>query len=408
MEAVKKKPNVPALRFPEFSGEWRETRLGSVSRFSKGKGLSKEDVSREGRTPCVRYAELYTTYGNRIIETVSFTNLDESELVISKGGELVIPASGETAFDIATASCIIRPGIALGGDLNVIQSSINGVFLSYLFGGKARGSIARMAQGSSVIHLYSNQLKRIKLNLPELAEQEKVAAFLTVVDERFGLLKRKKELLEEYKKGVMQRLFSREIRFKDEEGNEYPEWEEKRLGDLTVKKETRNRSGLELPIYSINNKVGFNPQADEFDGIDSLARGYDTTAYKIISRNTFAYNPARINVGSVGFSGELQNIQVSSLYVCFQTNGLIEDHFLWHYLNTTYFRKEVIRKSEGGVRSYLFYENFRAIRISLPSKSEQNKISDILTFWERCVMTTEHQIDALRKFKSGLLVGMFA
>ena len=97
------------------------------------------------------------------------------------------------------------------------------------------------------------------------------------------------------------------------------DWAIKKLGELTFKVGEKNKAGIKYPIYSINNKEGFLPQSDQFEGMDSNDRGYDITLYKMIERNTFAYNPARINVGSIGYSGELHDIIISSLYVCFKT-----------------------------------------------------------------------------------------
>ena len=154
-------------------------------------------------------------------------SLDES--VVSQANDVIIPASGETQLDITTASCVLREGIILGGDLNIIRTANSGVFLSYYLNNKGRYDIARLSQGSSVVHLYSKQLSRLKINFPALPEQQKIASFLTAVDDKITQLTKKKALLEQYKKGVMQRIFSQEIRFRDDEGGDYPEWEKKEL-----------------------------------------------------------------------------------------------------------------------------------------------------------------------------------
>jgi len=136
-------------------------------------------------------------------------------------------------------------------------------------------------------------------------------------------------------------------------------WVNKKLGSVTYPVGKKNKNGIKYPIYSINNKEGFLPQSDQFDGVDSNDRGYDITLYKLIEKNTFAYNPARINVGSIGYSGKLHNIIISSLYVCFKTNDDLNDSFFSAFLKTNSFRESVKRCVEGGIRSYLFYENFQ-------------------------------------------------
>lgn len=123
--------NIPNLRFPEFYGEWEERKLGDIAKFSKGKGISKSDISIDGYVECIRYGQLYTEYSEVIEEIVSKTNLDKNELILSEENDVIIPASGESQIDIATASCFKKSGVALGGDLNIIKSEINGVFLSY-------------------------------------------------------------------------------------------------------------------------------------------------------------------------------------------------------------------------------------------------------------------------------------
>jgi type I restriction enzyme S subunit len=184
-------------------------------------------------------------------------------------------------------------------------------------------------------------------------------------------------------------------------------WDEKTLGDITYKTDKKNKEGKKYPLYSINNKVGFVPQAEQFDGVDSNKRGYDITLYKVIEKNTFAYNPARINVGSIGFSGELNNIIVSSLYVCFKSTKNVEDKFLQHFLETTAFNKSVNSNVEGGIRSYLFYESFSRINILLPKKEEQQKIADCLTSVDELITAQTQKLDALKTHKKGLMQQLF-
>ena len=142
MEAQKK--NIPALRFPEFGGEWERKMLGEIAGFSKGKGLSKMEVMENGVNRCIRYGELYTKYGEVIDEVVSKTNLDLSISVVSEANDVIIPASGETQIDIATASCVLNSGIILGGDINIIKTKNNGVFLSYYLNSKKKIEIAKL------------------------------------------------------------------------------------------------------------------------------------------------------------------------------------------------------------------------------------------------------------------------
>lgn len=169
---------VPKLRFKEFTNEWEEKKLEDISNFSKGKLISKEDISETG-VECIRYGELYTTYNEVIKNVVSKTNLNISNLVLSEENDIIIPCSGETAIDIAKASCVTKSGIALGGDLNILKLNENGIFLSYYLNNKAKYQIASLAQGASVVHLYEEHLKKLKINIPNIKEQEKIATLFS-------------------------------------------------------------------------------------------------------------------------------------------------------------------------------------------------------------------------------------
>lgn len=199
----------PCLRFPEFQteAEWKDEFLGCIAKFFKGKGVSKADIQTDGKRPCIRYGELYTRYDEVIDAVYSKTNVDESDLFLSKRNDVIIPASGETKIDIAKASCVMLDNIALGGDLNVIRTGQNGVFLSYFLNGPKRLEIAKVAQGDTVVHLYPNQLEKLRVRLPSLSEQQRIADCLTSLDKFIAAEARKLETLKIHKKALMQQLF---------------------------------------------------------------------------------------------------------------------------------------------------------------------------------------------------------
>ena len=222
---------IPNLRFPEFEGEWEVKKLGEIATFSKGKGISKSEIEENGITECIRYGELYTHYREVINEIKSRTNVDKSALVLSEENDVIIPASGETTIDIATASCVLKPGIALGGDLNIIKSKNDGVFLSYYLNSKKKMEIANLAQGISVVHLYSSQLASLSLSLPTNQEQEKISTFLAKISERIDCSIKIINDLKTLKTATAKKIFSLELRFKDDKGNEFLEWENILLRD---------------------------------------------------------------------------------------------------------------------------------------------------------------------------------
>ena len=200
---------VPGMRFPEFrdAGEWEEKKLGQIANLYKGKGISKSDITINGAHPCVRYGELYTIYNEVIDKVTSKTNLSLTGLFLSMKGDVIIPASGETKIDIATAACVMQKDVALGSDLNVIRTKHNGVFLSYYLNGSLRFKIAKVAQGDTVVHLYKAQLELLDLALPEPDEQQKIADCLSSLDELITAEVQKIDTLKAHKKGLMQGLF---------------------------------------------------------------------------------------------------------------------------------------------------------------------------------------------------------
>jgi len=197
----------PQLRFPEFVDGWEKKKLGEIAKFSKGKGISKAEIDVNGTIECIRYGELYTIYSETINVVSSRTNNKPKDLVFSESNDVIIPASGETQLGIATASCVLRSGIALGGDLNIIRSNNNGVYLSYYLNNRKKLEIAALSQGISVVHLYSSQLSLLDLKLPSLPEQTKIANFLSAIDEKIQLVQGQVEKMEVWKKGLLQKMF---------------------------------------------------------------------------------------------------------------------------------------------------------------------------------------------------------
>lgn len=205
----KKVLNVPPLRFPEFTEEWKAEQLDNIATLSKGIGISKEQLSEDGE-PCILYGELYTKYKSEIIKQVeSKTDINGSKLKRSKANDVIIPCSGETAVDIATARCVPFDNILFGGDLNVISlHQYDGAFMSYQLNGKRKYDIARVAQGVSIVHLYGEHLKAIKTYNPTLPEQQKIAKLLSLLDDRIDTQNKIIDKLQSLIRGINQYAFT--------------------------------------------------------------------------------------------------------------------------------------------------------------------------------------------------------
>ena len=155
----------------------------------------------------------------------------------------------------------------------------------------------------------------------------------------------------------------------------YLSWEQREFADFVTASGIRNSENLELPSYSVTNDRGFVPQDEQFENGGTM-READKTSYWIVEPKSFAYNPARINVGSIGYQSTSENVIVSSLYEVFQTDETCDDRFLWHWFKTPLFTQQIEALQEGGVRLYFFFDKLLKSGISMPSEDEQRLIGE--------------------------------
>ncbi len=179
------------------------------------------------------------------------------------------------------------------------------------------------------------------------------------------------------------------------------EWEKCTLGDITINFNQRNKEKKEFPMYSVTNNRGFIPQSEQFEDRDMI--GEDIKAYKIIHNKDFAYNPARINVGSIAKYNGSEPCMISSLYVCFKAIDGIDEDWLMHLLRSPKIQYYYQINGEGGVRIYLFYPNFARIRTSYPTLPEQRKIAQLLSLLDERIATQNKIIEDLKKLKSAIV-----
>ena len=388
-------PNVPALRFPEFSGEWIESKLGDIADFSKGAGISKDQRSEEGN-PCILYGELYTRYKSEVITNVfSKTALPDSELVKSKSNDIIIPASGETAEDIATARCVPFDNILLGGDLNIIRlHDQDGKFFSYQLNGVRKYDIATVAQGVSVVHLHAGDLKGITVKYPShIAEQEKISQILGLIDDRIATQSKIIEELAALRSALLEKVFQ----------VSNPTLE---VGAIAHQTSERNKLCRYSNVLSVSNRFGFINQSEQFE--DRNVASDDVRNYKVVHRGDFAYNPARINVGSIAMLKSFESGIVSPMYICFQVDDTIVDpSFFELFLETKAFKDEMEIRLEGSVRRCLSFEALCEIHLPLPALLVQRSISDKIGHISSKIKLEDRILRAYIRQKEWLLKQMF-
>jgi len=396
----------PELRFPEFQGDgdWVEWTLGDKATIKKGKGVSKTEVVAEGQLKCIRYGELYTHYSEVITEVLSRTNTPANQLVLSKAGDVIIPASGETKIDIATASCVVSSGIAIGGDLNIIRSNVNGSFLSYYLNGPKKMDIAGCAQGVSVMHLYPNQLGKLQLATPSPAEQQKIADCLGSLDDLLAAHSRKLAALQDHKKGLLQQLFPSEgettpkLRFPGFKGD----WETTKAVRLFSNRIKKGKEGL--PIYSVSQAEGLVKRSTLKRKVDDIA---DPSGNKAVCRGDLAYNMMRMWQGAVGVAGE--NCMVSPAYIVLKPSKAVTSDFYAYYFKTPNALQLLEGHSRGLTkdRLRLYYDDFGQISLPFPTRKEQQKIADCLSALDALITAQTEQIAALKEHKKGLMQKLF-
>lgn len=199
---------VPEIRFDGFTYDWEQRKLGDVAEFSKGNGYSKGDLIESG-TPIILYGRLYTKYETIISEVDTYVEAKEGS-VYSKGGEVIVPASGETAEDIARAATVDKSGILLGGDLNVVMPNkdINPAFLAIsISNGNSQRELSKKAQGKSVVHIHNEEIRNLVIPFPNKVEQNKIVAYFANLDNLITLHQRKCDELKKMKKYMLQNMF---------------------------------------------------------------------------------------------------------------------------------------------------------------------------------------------------------
>ena len=243
---------------------------------------------------------------------------------------------------------------------------------------------------------------------PSLLEQNKISTFLRNLETTIECEHQKLTSLKQIKSACLQSMFPQEgesvpkVRFKG--FNE--EWNKKKLKEITYKAGIKNKENLPLESYSISNEFGFIPQNEQFENGGTMTSA-NKRMYYIVSPNTFAYNPARINVGSLGYYSGQNNVIVSSLYEVFKTIDGVNDTFLLYWFKTAIFQRMITEYQEGGVRLYFFYDKLQKCEIKIPSIEEQQQIAAYFENLDKQITLQTKRLEKLKQIKSACLDKMF-
>ena len=385
---------IPTLRFKEFNGDWKENKFENIFNFSTGKNIKQNEASPEFEIPCVRYGELYHMYNEIISNVINSTNLDKSELVFSQGNEILLPSAGEDPLDIGSASALTIPNIAIGRTINILRPLSDNVYsqkyVSYYINQKLRRTISTLAKGSSISNVYNSDLKKLNIFLPSLIEQEKIASFLNQVDTKIEQLTKKEKLLQQYKKGVMQKIFNQEIRFQADDGSEFCDWEEKRLKEV-LDYEQPTKYIVESTEYNGNYNTPVLTAGKTFIlGYTNEENGIYTNSPVIIFDDFTTANHY------VDFDFKVKS---SAMKLLKEKNENICLKFVYEFIQKLHF--------PIGEHKRYWISEYSYLKIKLPCLEEQIKIANFLSSIDTKIEQTQKQLEQTKEFKKALLQQMF-
>ena len=406
----------PSLRFSGFYDDWEQRKLDELVSFSKGSGYSKGDLKESG-TPIILYGRLYTQYETVISDVDTFVDA-KGESVYSKGGEVIVPGSGETAEDISIASVVEKSGVLLGGDLNVITPSenIDSAFLAIsISNGKPHSDMAKMAQGKSVVHLHNSDLAKIDLPYPNLDEQKKISECFANIDNLITLHQRKYEKLKNIKKSMLEKMFPKngekkpEIRF----AGFTDDWEQRKLGELGSFKNGMNFSKDAMdkgyPFVNLQNIFGRN--IIDTDNL-GLAEAADNQLKEYnLQEGDVLFVRSSVKLEGVGEAAivpkNLENTTYSGFVIRFRDETDMDINFKRFIFGTKPIRDQIMAKATNSANKNISQDVLNNLELYLPSKAEQQKIGEYFSNLDNLITLHQRKYKQLISIKKTMLVKMF-
>ncbi len=389
---------VPKLRFKEFKNEWKTTNLKQILSFKNGINANKDSYGRG-----IKYISVGDILNNTFITYDKIKGLvDINEKVFKENsveyGDIIFQRSSETFNDIGQSNVYLdKEKVATFGGFVIRGKKIgnyNPLFLNYLLKSPYnRRKIIIKGAGAQHYNISQEELEKININFTNENEQKKIANLFSLLDKKIELQKQKIETLKIYKIGLIQESYNNNC------GNKI------KMKDLIIQKSIRNAKNEVDNVYSVSNKEGFILQSEQFK--DRTVASEDTQNYKIVEKNDFAYNPARINVGSIARMKQDVKGIISPMYICFRGNEKIIPEYLEYFFKSYKFTYEMNKRLEGSVRMCLSYESMINIPIELPCIEEQRKVSDLFNSVGHKINQEESKLKKLNEIKKGLLQKMF-
>lgn len=403
MDSNNTNSRIPKLRFPGFTGEWEYVNgndlFEPVSNKEHNSDLPILALTQDqGAVP--RYEINY----NVIVSDKSVAGYK----VVEVDDFIISLRSFQGGIEYSRYKGLCSPAyiVLRKKSKNLCSDFYRIYFKSFNYIQELNKNLEGIRDGKMISY---RQFSDIKLPKPSFAEQQKIASCLSELDDLITAQSQKVDALKEKKKGLMQQMFP-------QKGETVPrlrfpgfarDWEEKKIKDFTFAAGKKNKQNLPYERYSISNELGFCPQKDQFEDGGGYLKDIDCRMYIIVSPKSFAYNPARINVGSIGYQNLGKDVIVSSLYEVFKTKDDCNDGFLWQWFHSDTFHSMVLDIQEGGVRQYFYYDKLRNCTMLLPSLQEQQKIAECLSALDDTITAEAEKLEVLKNHKKGLTQQLF-
>lgn len=397
------KAKKPEIRFKDFSDKWKEYKLGEVTTSYSG-GTPAVGITEyyNGQIPFIRSAEVNRNYTELFITQ---KGLDNSSAKLVSKGDILYALYGATSGEVGRAR--------LNGAINQAILAIKPLigydpeYLTQWLRKSKRNIIETYLQGGQG-NLSGAIVKKLAIDFPSYEEQQVIGIYLQKFDEVIMRLQSKLEKLQAVKTSMLVKMFPKdgadvpEVRFKGFTGA----WKKYSFKNITYPSGMKNKDNIPYESYSITNESGFVPQNEKFENGGTM-KNADKRMYIIVEPHSFAYNPARINVGSIGYQYLDYNVIVSSLYEVFKTTDECDDQFLWYWFKTKAFDKMIEQLQEGGVRLYFYYDKLCMCSLKMPDLEEQSKIAEYFKNLDDLISACSKELDKLQSIKKALLEKMF-
>ena len=400
--------NVPALRFPEFDGDWEEKKLKDIS--NKGMyGIGASATEFDGENVYVRITDINES--SRKINNDKLTSPDrlDKKYLLNENDVLFARTGASTGKTYIHKHYDRDKNYYFAGFLIKFEFK-NNYLANFIFQNtltkRFENWVSVMSVRSGQPGINSEEYGKLKMRFPSKVEQNKIGDFFSKLDRQIELEEQKLEKLEEQKKSYMQKIFYQELRFKDENGNNYPEWEEKKLGDLISEISIKTKTNNQYTLLS-STKNGLVSQEEYFR---KQIGSKDNTGYKILKLNQMVISPQNLWLGNINFNDQFEIGIVSPSYRIYEFNSKVTFQFLKYLLKTSRYIYEYGQASEQGasvVRRNLNLDLFYEIKVNLPKLVEQEKIGNFFKKIDKSIDKQFNKVELLKERKKGFLQKMF-